>query len=135
MKIINFRMLAIKVTSYSAIDNKVSLEIEFDDGKRKQVFRTTPLDTPEEEAGRIVDELVLMETNINKSFTGKSLQGEIHMVFGQEEEARQRITSYLKLLASKAAKVKLNRDPHIYLNNISELIRTRLDFEDPKKTQ
>jgi len=126
MKIINFKILELKVTSYSAIDNKVSLEIDFDDGKRKQVYRTTSLDSPEEEAGLIVDELLRMEKNINLSFTGKSLSGDINLVFNDEEDARLKVSAYIKLLASKAAKVKLNRDPHIYLNSISELIRTKL---------
>jgi len=129
MKIINVKIKKIKVSSFSARDYSVELEIDFNDGADKQIMRHTVIDYPEMVAEHIFNDFKKMEKNINIKFDGESiLDRYVNVVMQNEGEDKKTTVNFLTKVQEKISKIKSKRVVEGYINLIKEINLMRIEL-------
>ena len=128
MRVVNLKLLKIKVDGFSARDDSVLLEIHFDDGSAKQIFRHSTIDDPRLSADEVIRELIRMERNINVQFDGKVLAGTVKVVVEDEEDCRHKMTSFFSELKSRIFRVRNFKSADGYLDVIRDINKMKLVF-------
>lgn len=126
LKVVHVKLQKIFVSSFLPRDNQVTLEIYFEDGKNKQITKTTTLKEPSLLALQLMEELVLMEKNINLDFDGETLTGNTHIVIDEEQTTQALLIDFFQTLYSKAQKLKKMKDSVGYMDMLRDIQRTRL---------
>jgi hypothetical protein len=128
IKVIGVRLTKIGVNSFSLNDGTVTFEISFDDGIRKQVYKTAKLDEPAELANSIVEGIVTMEENINMEFDGQDLTGDTSVVISNKEDARILMAEYFEDVYAKLCRVKSAKISDGYMDSVKKLQNSELRF-------
>jgi hypothetical protein len=122
MKIINVKIKKIKVSSFSARDYSVHLEIDFNDGSNKQIMRHTLVDYPEMVAEHIFNDIKKMEKNINMKFDGnKMFDNSVNIIMQNQENDKKKVTKFLSVIRERVEKIKSKKSVEGYMNLIKEL--------------
>ncbi|MFH1181694.1 MAG: hypothetical protein V1702_01930 [Candidatus Woesearchaeota archaeon] len=128
IKVIDVRLTKIGVNSFSLNDATVTFEISFDDGIRKQVYKTAKLDEPAELANAIVQGIITMEENINMEFDGQDLIGNTSVVLNNGEDARVKMAEFFEDVYAKFCRVKNAKISDGYMDSVKKLQNSELRF-------
>ena len=114
-------LLKLRVNSFSVRDESVVLEVHFNDGEEKQIFRTTTLDTPDKVAEDIFSELIQMEENINMRFDGKTMVSEVDVLIKDRKKKKEGMVEFFNNLSTMIKKVKSLKVAEGYINLVSTI--------------
>lgn len=128
IKVIDVKLTKIGVSSFSLNDSTVTFEVSFDDGIRKQVYRTATVEEPAELANSIVEGIITMEENINMEFDGQDLIGNTTVVLNNHEDARMLLAKYFEDIYVKFYHVKNAKVSDGYMDSIKRLQNSELRF-------
>ncbi len=121
MVMIGVDLLKLRVNSFSVRDESVVLEVHFNDGEAKQIFRTTTLDKPDKVAEDIFSELIHMEENINMRFDGKTMVSDVDVLIKNRKKKKESMVEFLNNLRTMIKKVKSLKVAEGYTNLISTI--------------
>ena len=121
MVMVGVDLLKLRVNSFSVRDESVVLEVHFNDGEQKQIFRTTTLDTPDKVAEDIFSELIHMEENINMRFDGKTMVSDVDVLIKDRKKKKESMVEFFNNLRTMIKKVKSLKVADGYTNLISTI--------------
>jgi hypothetical protein len=126
IKIVNVRLTKIGVNSFSLNDSTVTFEVGFDDGMKKQVYKTATLDEPNEVADSIVEGIIRMEENINMEFDGRDISGEANVILADCDLCRIMLAEFFKNVSAKLYRVKNAKISDGYMDAVKKLQNSEL---------
>jgi hypothetical protein len=126
---IRLDLLKVIVKSFSPIDNMVVLDIFYNDGRSRQITRTTKLGDANVLALQLMDELVISEKNEESEFDGENLR-DVEVVIENEQKTRIALVDFFRTLHSRAQQVRNNKSSAGHLDLIRSLQRTEMVFYD-----
>ncbi|MBN2454818.1 hypothetical protein JXB11_04715 [Candidatus Woesearchaeota archaeon] len=128
IKVVHVSITRLGVSSFSLQDETITLEIGFNDGTQKQVYRTTRLEETDELASKILEDIVKMEENINMEFDGEQLTGTVHVIMERYDEVYNSLVNFLKDVHCKLCKIKNAKISDGYIDMVRALQHTGLRF-------
>lgn len=128
MMLVEVDLLKLKVGSFSAKDDSVVLEVHFNDGENKQIFRTTKLEKPEDVVKDIYAELIRMEENINMRFDGATMVSNVNVLIKNREKNKKKMINFFKKIRIMIEKIKSMKVAEGYLDMISDINRMELEL-------
>lgn len=128
MILIEVDLQKLKVSSFSAMDESVVLEVYFNDGENKQIFRTTKLDKPEDVVKDIYSELIRMEENINMRFNGVNMISDVNVLIKGRQKKKKKMMNFFNDVRTKIQKIKSMKVAEGYLDMISDINRMELEL-------
>jgi|WetSurMetagenome_2_1015567.scaffolds.fasta_scaffold1059971_2 hypothetical protein len=126
IRVINVQVNKIGVNSFSLNDENVTFEISFDDGARKQVYKTATLDEPAELANSIINGLITMEENINMEFDGKDLVGNTTVTINSGVDIRVQMAEFFEEVYGKFLRIKNSKQSDGYMDSVKKLQNSEL---------
>lgn len=130
MKIISLEIKKITLGRFFPREDKIELNIFFNDGTDKEIFRMVDTSEPEDAAEEIIADLRKMEKKIHAD--GKkeeSLLGEtINIVTKDEDKVLRAIANFIAHAKSKVDKIRSKNDEVGYLDMVRELQSLKLEF-------
>ena len=129
LRTVRVDLLKVVVKSFSPIDNMAVLEIFYDDGKSRQITRTTKLGDANVLALQLIDNLIISEKNEELEFDGEILK-DVDVVIENEQKAKLLLIDFFRTLHSKAQQIRNNKNSAGYLDLIRNLQRTELTLYD-----
>jgi hypothetical protein len=121
MKLVGVDLKKVKVDSFSVVNSSVVLELFFNDGFDKEIFRTAQVADAKKLAEDIIREIVRMEKNINVKFDGERVSGESRVVVRDEGEKVKGLAKFLEEINAKMQRVKTKRISDGYLDLLREI--------------
>ena len=129
IKIVQLFLTRISVNSFSLQDYSVVMQIEFNDGAGKEIFRNTNLlDKAQRIADAILSDIVTMEENIHLEFDGEELVGAVNVIFHHYEGIREGLAKFVEEVHTKVGKLKNAKQAEGYINNVRQLQNASLEF-------
>ena len=128
MMLVEVNLTKLRVTSFSAKDDSVVLEIHFNDGEDKQIFRTTKLDKPEKVVDDLYSELKRLEENIKMRFNGETMVSDVRVLIKRKKSKKAKMVSFFKKVRSMVKKVKTMKIAEGYLSMISDINSMELEL-------
>ncbi|MAH33046.1 hypothetical protein CL615_01515 [archaeon] len=129
MKIIGIEFKKISIGNFFPKQNKVELNISFNDGSDKEISKTIDISTPEESAEDILTDLRKLEKNINKSENKESIiENFMNIVIKEEDEVISKTSKFIHNIGIKIEEIKGKKDAEGYLDMIRELKSLKIDF-------
>lgn len=128
MMLVEVNLTKLRVTSFSAKDDSVVLEVHFNDGEDKQIFRTTKLDKPEKVVDDIYSELTRLEENINMRFDGNIMVSNVRVLIKKKKSKKTKIVNFFKKVRAMVKKVKSMKVAEGYLSMISDINNMELEL-------
>ncbi|MFH0867940.1 MAG: hypothetical protein V1831_01385 [Candidatus Woesearchaeota archaeon] len=130
MKIIGIEIKTIEIGRFFPKENQVELDISFNDGSDKEIFKVVDASEPERAAEDILSDLRKMEKNINKISENRETITDnfMNIVIKNEEELIKEMSKFIQKAKSKMDKIQ---DKHVaegYLDLIRELKNLKADF-------
>ena len=127
---VNVKLNGMKVSSFSPKEGTVLLEISFNDGTDKEIYRNTRISDPKQTAEEIIKEIIQLERNIKQEFDGKNVDGEAVTVnIAEEEENKKKIAQMLYTVESNIQALKNKKSADGYMEIVTEITRTELRLE------
>ena len=125
LRTIRISLLKVVVKSFSPNDNRAVLDIYFEDGKSKQMTRSTRLGDANLLTTQLLQELVLKEKNDCAEFDGESMK-DVDVLLDNEQKARLMLIDFFRTLHSKAQQIKNASSSVGYIDRIRALQMTEL---------
>jgi len=129
LKTVRVDLLKVIVKSFSPMDNMVVLEIFYNDGKSRQITRTTKLGDANVLSLQLMDELIISKKNDEIEFDGESIR-DVEVVIENQQKTRLMLIDFFRTLQSKAQRIRHNKSSAGYLDLIRNLQRTELVIYD-----
>ena len=132
MKIIGIELKKITVGRFFPKEDKVELEISFNDGSDKEIFKVVDTSDSEGAAEEILNDLRKMERNIHKSNdNAEAVVGDtLNIVVKNEEKLVEEISKFIQQIKVKMDEIKNKKVAEGYLNMIRKLKGLKLDFTE-----
>lgn len=128
VKLVTVGLNRVRASSFSQRDNQVVLELYFNDGNDKQIFRTTTISAPDATAEQVLRDIIRMEENINKEFEAGEFVGEARVMIKNYEEVRERLTKFFKSLAAKMGRARGAHTSEGYMDLVRDINRMELNL-------
>ena len=130
MKQVQLRLLGLKVRSFSPLENTVELEITFDDGNLKQVYKTIVLEDSKAAAESILADLVKMERGINVEFDGETLISNSNIYLEDLGKNLKELIIFLNNLHSRMLQIRHKKDAEGYMSLVNDINRMELRLDE-----
>ncbi len=130
MKQVQLRLLGLKVRSFSPLENTVELEITFDDGNLKQVYKTIVLEDSKAAAESLLADLVKMERGINVEFDGETLISNANIYLDELGKNLKELTIFFNNLHSRLLQIRHKKDAEGYMSLVSDINRMELRLDE-----
>jgi hypothetical protein len=129
MKIVGVELKEIKIGKFFPKENKLELDIFFNDGSEKEVFKVVDASDPESAAETIIIDLRKLEKNIHKSSGGESIvDSAVNIVVKEEERLLKEIPKFIQKAKNKMDEIKNKNVADGYLDLIRELKDLKVKF-------
>lgn len=129
VRTIKVNLLKVVVQAFTPNDNRAVLGIFFEDGKSKEMRRSTKLGDANLLAVQLMEELVLKEKNDCAEFDGESLL-DVDVLIENEQMTRLLLVDFFRTLHSKAQQIRNSSSASGYLDMIRNLQMTELTLFD-----
>ena len=131
MKIISLEIKKIRIGKFFPKEDKVELEVFFNDGNDKEIFKIVETSDSENAAESILADLRKMEKNIHKIDENKELivENYVNIVIKNEDYLIKEISEFIQKIKSKIDEIKQKNVAEGYLDIIRELKNLKIDFE------
>ena len=130
MKIISLEIKKIEIGNFFPKENKVELDIFFNDGADKEIFKIVDMSDPEIAAESILADLRKMEKNIHKNSENREniVDTLVNIVVKNEDNVVKEISQFIQRVNDKINEIKNKNVAEGYLDIIRELKNLKLDF-------
>jgi|ETNmetMinimDraft_11_1059920.scaffolds.fasta_scaffold08157_4 hypothetical protein len=130
MKIIGLEIKKIGIGKFFPKDDKMELDIFFNDGSDKEISKTIDVSDSEGAAEDILTDLRKLEKNIHKNGENKELivDNYVNIVIKGEEKLIKEISEFIQKAKAKMDEIKQKDVAEGYLDMIRELKNLKVDF-------
>lgn len=127
---INIQINRLRVSSFSIQDGSVTIDIDFDDGKEKRVYRTTVFRRDVENiAASIIDEIKRMEKNIHYEVgDDRLLQSHVDVSVTDEYAATERMIGFLNKVRDQIVRIKTAKVADGYIDMVRRLQEMKIEI-------
>ncbi len=129
VRTVKVSLLKVVVSSFTPNDNRAVLDIFFEDGKSKQMRRSTKLGDANLLSMQLIEELVIKEKNDFAEFDGETLR-EVEIMIENEQKVRLLLMDFFRTLHSKAQQIRNSMSSSGYLDMLRNFQRTELTLYD-----
>ncbi|MEK6869569.1 MAG: hypothetical protein AABX74_05025 [Nanoarchaeota archaeon] len=130
MKIISLEIKKIGIGRFFPKENKVELDLLFNDGSDKEIFKTIDVSDAEGSAENILADLRKMEKSIHKNSEADSpiVDNFINIVVKNENETIKDIARFIQKIEIKMEEIKSRNVAEGHLERIRQLKSLKVDF-------
>ena len=130
MKIISLEIKKVMIGKFFPKEGKVELDIWFNDGSEKEIFKTVDISDAEGSAENILADLRKMEKNMHKGSQNEEYIAEnfINIVVKNEDKVIKEIAKFIQKVESRIEEIKSNNVAEGYLERIRQLKSLKVDF-------
>jgi len=130
MKIISLEIKKVSIGKFFPKESKVELDIFFNDGSDKEIFKTVDVSDAEGSAGAILAELRRMERNIHKNSGAREtiVESFVNIVVKNEDEVIKEIARFILKVGAKIEEIRSKNVAEGYLERIRQLKSLKVDF-------
>lgn len=130
MKIIGLEFKKITVGKFFPKEDKVELNIFFNDGTDKEILKVVDTSDAEKSAETILMELRKLEKNIHNGIenTDFAIGNTLNIVIKEEEKAAKEIARFIQKAKIKIDEIKSRKVAEGYLDVIRELKNLKIEF-------
>ena len=130
MKIISLEIKKIGIGRFFPKENKVELDLLFNDGSDKEIFKTVDVSDAEGSAENILADLRKMEKSIHKNSEADSpiVDNFINIVVKNENETIKDIARFIQKIEIKMEEIKSRNVAEGHLERIRQLKSLKVDF-------
>ena len=130
MKIISLEIKGIKIGKFFPKGNKVELDIFFNDGSDKEIFKTVDVSDAEGSAENILADLRKMEKNIHQGSQNEEsiVENFVNIVVKNEDKAIKEIARFILKVGARMEEIKSKNVAEGYLDRIRQLKSLKVDF-------
>ncbi len=116
----------LRVTSFSAAENTVSISVVLNDGKDRELNWKSRIHEPRLMTARMLNELTAIEEGEYAEFDGETLTTNATMMFYEKARTEAALVDFFQTIYSKTKRIKNAKSSEGYLNMVSDLRRTEL---------
>ena len=130
MKIISLEIKKIEVGKFFPKEDKVELDIFFDDGSDKEIFKIVDASDAVSAAEDVLMDLRKLEKNIHKNSENKELivENYVNIIIKDEDNLVKEISGFIQKVKNKIDEIKQKDVAEGYLDIIRELKNLKVDF-------
>ena len=130
MKIIGLEIKKIGIGKFFPKEDKIELDIFFNDGSDKEISKTIDVSDSESAAEDILTDLRKLEKNIHKNSENKELivDNYVNIVVKNEEKLVREISDFIQKAKIKMDEIKQKNVADGYLDMIRDLKNLKVDF-------
>ncbi len=130
MKIISLEIKKVSIGKFFPRESKVELDIFFNDGSDKEIFKTVDVSDAEGSAENILADLRKMEKNIHKNSEADNpiVDNLINIVVKNENEAIKEIARFIQRVEARMEEIKSRNVAEGHLERIRQLKSLKVDF-------
>lgn len=130
MKIVSLDIKKIGIGKFFPKEDKVELDINFNDGVDKEILKVVDITDAESAAESILEDLRKLEKNIHKNNENKELivDNFVNIVVKDEDNAIKEISQFIEKIKNKIGEIKSKNIAEGYLDIIRELKNLKLDL-------
>ena len=129
MKIVSLEIKKIEIGKFFPKDDRVELNVKFNDGEDKQISKEVKMDDPEDAAGDILVELRKLERNLHKNGDSELvIDNFVNIVVKDEDEVIDTISDFIQKAKSRVDNIKSANVAEGYLDTIRELKSLMVEF-------
>ena len=130
MKIISLEIKKIEIGKFFPKEDKLELDIFFNDGADKEILKVVDMSDAESAAENILADLRKMEKNIHKNNEHKEsiIENFLNIVVKDEDNVIKEISEFIQKAKNKIDEIKQKNVAEGYLDMIRELKNLKLNF-------
>ena len=130
MKIISLEIKKIEVGKFFPKEDKVELDIFFDDGSDKEIFKIVDASDAVSAAEDILMDLRKLEKNIHRNSENKELivENYVNIIIKDEDNLVKEISGFIQKVKNKIDEIKQKDVAEGYLDIIRELKNLKVEF-------
>ncbi|MCH8329070.1 MAG: hypothetical protein IIB81_01610 [Nanoarchaeota archaeon] len=130
MKIISLEIKKIEIGKFFPKEDKLELDIFFNDGTDKEILKVVDMSDAESAAENILADLRKMEKNIHKNNEHKEsiIENFLNIVVKDEDNVIKEISEFIQKAKNKIDEIKQKNVAEGYLDMIRELKNLKLNF-------
>jgi len=130
LKIISLEIKKITIGRFFPKDNKLELEISFNDGTDKEILKVVNMEDAKKAAENVLSELIKMENQINRDEGPKKIIAGnlINIVVKDKDNLIKEITGLIQQAKIKIDEIKSKNVAEGYLELIRKLKSLKLEF-------
>ncbi len=130
MKIVSLDIKKIGIGKFFPKEDKVELDINFNDGVDKEILKVVDITDAESAAESILEDLRKLEKNIHKNNENKELivDNFVNIVVKDEDNTIKEISQFIEKIKNKIGEIKSKNIAEGYLDIIRELKNLKLDL-------
>lgn len=130
MKIISLEIKKVRIGKFFPKENKVELDIFFNDGNDKEIFKTVDASDAEGAAETILADLRKMEKSIHKNSNAREsiVESFVNIVVKNENEVIKEIARFIQKVEARMEEIKSKNVAEGYLDLIRKLKSLRVEF-------
>ena len=130
MKIISLEIKKIRIGKFFPKEDKVELDVFFNDGNDKEIFKVVDISDPEGAAESILAYLRKMEKAIHKNSEVKELivDNFLNIIIKDEDRLLKEISEFVQRTENKINEIKGKNVAEGYLDIVRELKNLKLDL-------
>jgi len=130
MKIINVEIKKIRIGKFFPKEDKVELNINFNDGADKDVFKIIDISNPENAADNILIGIRKMEKSIHKNGDNKEsiVDNFVNIIITDEDSVLKEITNFIQKAKNRIDEIKSKNVAEGYLDMVRELKNLKVEF-------
>lgn len=130
MKIISLEIKKVSIGKFFPRESKVELDIFFNDGSDKEIFKTVDVSDAEGSAGAILSDLRRMEKNIHQGSQNEEsiVENFVNIVVKNEDKAIKEIARFIQRVEARMEEIKSKNVAEGYLDRIRELKNLKVEF-------
>ena len=130
MKIISLEIKQVSIGKFFPRESKVELDIFFNDGSDKEIFKIVDVSDAEGSAENILADLKKMEKNIHKGSQNEEsiVESFVNIVVKNENETIKEIARFIQKIEIKMEEIKSKNVAEGHLDRIRQLKSLKIDF-------
>ncbi len=130
MKIISLEIKKVSIGKFFPKESKVELDILFNDGSDKEIFKTVDVSDAEGSAENILADLRKIEKNIHKNSEADNpiVNNLINIVVKNENDTIKEIARFIQKIEIKIEEIKSKNVAEGHLERIRQLKSLKVDF-------
>jgi len=129
MKIIGIELKKITIGRFFPREGKVELDILFNDGSDKEIFKVVYASEPESAAGNILNDLRKLEKSIHKGNESDFIvDNVVNIVIKEEDKVVKEISQFIQKVKNKMDDITNKNVAEGYLDLVRNLKSLKIEF-------
>jgi len=130
MKIVSLEIKKIEVGKFFPKENRVELDIFFNDGSDKEIFKMVDISDAKGSAEDIFEDLRKLEKNIHKNNSHEELivDNYVNIVIENEDSLIKEVSEFIQKIKNKIEEIRQKNVAEGYLDMIRELKNLKAEF-------